>query len=785
MNRASITVLIAAALLAGAFAGAAAATERPRTPDDEPRLEPLPVEVALAARSLGQFNRPSISQDGKLAAYTVCDSRRIAPETDLKYKKFSRTGASFAGLGCDVWVADTESGEAKNLTGEQGSNWSPTWSPDGSALVFYSDGSGRAALWIWERRSEKSRRVSEWVVRPNGLDSPRWTPDGRRIVVRVLPEGTTVEEAADLEEAPSAATRLAAASGATVTIFESPAAVSSSASTALPVGAWSTAGERGDLAVIEAGSGKSRRILTGEKPMGFWLSPDGSRLAFTNVRGFASGHTQTILYDLAVVPLAGGPVHEVAASIAQTAGLGVSWSPDGNRLAYMTGDGECYVVSAAGGAPRKAAQFTHPRFRDDEFTVPLWDAKGESLFFLAEDALWRVRVRDGAAVPFSKIDGQELKEVVAPASTPNPGLGRVLLVTTIPGTKNEGLYEVTLTTGAIRKLWEGAKSLSRDPSCRIAAAGGVVLLGLQDASSDEDWWVLRGADVLPRRLTRVNPVFEDYVMGRSRLIDWLSADGSKLQGALLLPAGHEEGKRYPLVVFVYGGGRLSRAVHTFGMRGGWGPDDNFQLLATRGYAVLLPDAPSDFKDQMHDLPKTVLPGINRVIDLGIADPERIGIMGHSNGGYSTLALITQTARFKAAIMRAGYGNFVSIYGELGRDGSHYGLGVAETAFDMGTPWDSRSRYLENSPVLYLDRVETPLLIVHGSVDPFVAPFLAEEVFVGLRRLGKKVTYARYEGESHWLQSYANQVDYCNRMIEWFDGHLKAPPPEESPDKEKK
>jgi dipeptidyl aminopeptidase/acylaminoacyl peptidase len=261
-------------------------------------------------------------------------------------------------------------------------------------------------------------------------------------------------------------------------------------------------------------------------------------------------------------------------------------------------------------------------------------------------------------------------------------------------------------------------------------------------------------------------------MGKSRLIRWLSADGVELQGALLLPAGYEEGHRYPLVAFVYSGGHLSNSLHTFGMRGASGPDDNFQLLATRGYAVFLPDAPSDWKNQMGDLPKTVLPGINRVIELGIADPERIGLMGHSNGGFATLSLITQTYRFHAAVMRAGYGSFLGLYGELAKDGSNFGLAVVEGTFGMGSPWSFRNRYLENSPSLFLDRVETPLLIVHGSADTAVSPFLAEEVFVGLRRLGKDVVYARYEGEGHSLEGYANQVDYCNRMIAWFDQHLK-------------
>jgi dipeptidyl aminopeptidase/acylaminoacyl peptidase len=134
-----------------------------------------------------------------------------------------------------------------------------------------------------------------------------------------------------------------------------------------------------------------------------------------------------------------------------------------------------------------------------------------------------------------------------------------------------------------------------------------VVYAEQEAARVEDLWYLGPGASEPRRLTRTNPVFDEYEMGQTRLIDWLSTDGVKCKGALLLPAGYREGTRYPLVVFVYGGSRLSNEIHSFGMRGAWGADDNFQLLATRGYAVLLPDAPSDRKDQMRDLPKTVLP----------------------------------------------------------------------------------------------------------------------------------------------------------------------------------
>lgn len=175
------------------------------------------------------------------------------------------------------------------------------------------------------------------------------------------------------------------------------------------------------------------------------------------------------------------------------------------------------------------------------------------------------------------------------------------------------------------------------------------------------------------------------------------------------------------------------------------------------------------------LGRSVLPGINKVIDLGIADSERIGILGHSGGGYSTLALITQTGRFEAAAEIAGWGDYTAFYGSMNSDG--FGLGSSQAEAHLGgKPWEHPLRYIENSPIYYLDRVETPLLIVQGTADQDVSPFLGDEIFVGLRRMGKPVTYAQYAGESHvprdW--SYANQIDLADRMTAWFDRYMCVP-----------
>ena len=180
---------------------------------------------------------------------------------------------------------------------------------------------------------------------------------------------------------------------------------------------------------------------------------------------------------------------------------------------------------------------------------------------------------------------------------------------------------------------------------------------------------------------------------------------------------------------------------------------------------------------MLDLAKTILPGVNKCVELGVADPDRVAVMGHSYGGYSALSIIVQTARFKAAISIAGNSDLFGFYGEMQDDGSAFGVAIAEHGQGAmgGTPWERRERFIENSPFFYFDRIRTPLLIIQGSTDTTVAPFLGDQIFVALRRLGKESEYARYEEEDHspsqeW--NYDHQVDLAYRMIRWLDSHLK-------------
>jgi dipeptidyl aminopeptidase/acylaminoacyl peptidase len=188
-------------------------------------------------------------------------------------------------------------------------------------------------------------------------------------------------------------------------------------------------------------------------------------------------------------------------------------------------------------------------------------------------------------------------------------------------------------------------------------------------------------------------------------------------------------------------------------------------------------APSDVQ---WDIPKGVLPAVDRVVELGIADPDRVGVMGQSFGGYSTFSLVTSTHRFRAAVALAGMSDYLSWYGtfrswdrftEHGyRTLANPKMGEAGQSRLGGSPWADLFRYLKNSPIAYLDHVETPLLILEGDQD-FEGIEQSEEMFTGLYRLGKRARFVRYWGEGHTIESPANIRDAWRRIYEWFDTYL--------------
>jgi dipeptidyl aminopeptidase/acylaminoacyl peptidase len=754
--------------------------------------KPLRIDDALGTLSFAGRAPIALSPDGELVAFTLLDARRRESTTDERYAYYTRTGAPVEATGGDVWIANVKTAEMKNLTGAQGTSWAPAWSPDGQWLAFYSDRRGSPQVWVWSRRTGALRRVAETVVRPFfNFEVPRWSPDGSSILFKALPQDLTLATAADLivGNAPAPQWERGGRNDAgmpAVRIYRSPSpsppATKSSdgGSDHLDDGSWSNR-YLTDLALADVKTGQVRRLVRRIKPVGYWFSPDGQRIAFTAYKGFAP-NTQQVFFDLDVIGLRDAQPHVIVPAMMTEYGLSVSWSPDGRQLAYTTAgqkaDGRCFVVPSAGGEPRPIEVAGRPSFSDDH-RAPLWDRAGRHLYLLSAGALWRADVDGGgAAEKLVEIDGHSIREIVSPTGGGrfwSPKDDETLVVSTLDrATRQAGFFWIDLATAKATPIVEEDKTYAG--IFGIDAQSRTLVYAAQDAQHPPDLWVSDDAFASRRRVTRTNPQLESYVFGGSWLIAWKTVDGRVLHGAVLLPPDFREGVRYPLIVNVYGGSLGSNNVNRFGLVGS--TIDNQQLLATRGYVVFAPDIPIQTGTPMRDIAAAVLPGVDEVVRLGLADPQRLGVMGHSYGGYSTLALIVQTTRFRAAVASAAQADLFAAYGQMNKDGSDKSIGWAETGQGAmgGTPWALQSRYLENSPFYYLDRAETPVLLIHGELDTNVPASLADQVFVGLRRLGKEVTYARYEREDHWQGTWghANVVDYWTRVIAWFDRYLGAP-----------
>jgi dipeptidyl aminopeptidase/acylaminoacyl peptidase len=287
----------------------------------------------------------------------------------------------------------------------------------------------------------------------------------------------------------------------------------------------------------------------------------------------------------------------------------------------------------------------------------------------------------------------------------------------------------------------------------------------------------------PATLISVNRQLDALAKPEYRTVQYQTADGQKLVAALLLPYGYTAGHSYPMIVFVYAG--------ALAPTGDWAtPYKTISrayidplVLAGRGYAVLIPSVPVEaigkLSDPMLDLDKGVKPAVEKVVELGFADPERIGVMGHSYGGYTVYGLVTQTQRFKAAVAYAGPTDLLSLYGSLD---PRYRFNDVTTPIwgpyfleaqqaRMGVPpWQDLERYLRNSPYVHADKVTTPLLMIHGDLD--VIPLSqAEEFFVALNRLGKRAKLVRYLGEGHVVESPGNTLDMWEHILNWFDEYL--------------
>lgn len=766
------------------------------------QLAPLPVEMLYSIPWVG---RVALSPDGEWVAYQACSSKNKSVVADPRFVDFSKTGAPAIYQGCELRMINLRNREDILLSG--GANgWFAHWSLDGQLLAFCTDRDGVVNLWIWNRTSKQARKVSDVIIR-SATAEPQWTPDGKAIVALALPEGTNVEQAANMTVGGSPLVSKTETESKTSVILyrsETKANAKSDSVTNKGVEGYDTSRFWGDLVIIDIDKGTHKVFAKGTKSWGFRVSPDGRFIAFTKQQGFLAWGSFAVLHDLYLYSLETEETRVLSTGLAFD-GRSFSWAPDSSRIAYFTEEmeqGNCYIVPRNGGQPVLVTPGKHPSFSTIE-RAPLWDSRGENIYLVSlsdswapnsrpaeENGVWRVKLASNSLEKVGAVPQRKVTDIGIPYYKGNlTTVGQtssILVLTLDEQTKRAGVYKIDIATGQSAKILEGDCAIGETGYQRlqldISRNASAMVYSSEDSGHPSELWVITTDSKHPVQLTNSRFGIAQYLLGKPQIIEWRGHDGKQAQGIILLPADYRKGQRYPAIIYQYPGRVQADAVHRFGEVRLSYPVENMQLFATRGYVVFLPNLPPvTFGRPMHSLVEAIEPALNALVDTGVADPDRIGVMGHSYGGYAVLSYLVQSKRFKAAVARAGIYDLASAYGYLPRNGTMFGALWAEGIQSGlgGTPWQYRDRYIENSPYFYLDQVDTPLLLIHGTADTATPTYGDDEVFVGLRRLGKEVEYAKYEGEGHaeiaW--GYANQIDYINRVIAWFDKYLKpAQPP---------
>jgi len=671
----------------------------------------------------------------------------------------------------DFVVMSTQGGKPVKVFPQKEQIRAAAWAPDGKRLALLVYRKPAFHVMIWNRETRAFEKAAFKYPKPIASNSPLvWSPDGTRLFLGLRAPDWEARSQEMFKKATSAP----------IILFDSEK----------PFLPWDEISRQGRLivpAVWEIAANRVAELLPETPILSSRLSGDGAYWIFER------DVTEKTSYDviggtknqLEALPLAGSQTRVLLKPYEQRA---IVWSK-GNRVLAYADKGDVYVMGLEDKEPRPltgekeadAAKAKPEEKKEDKkkkqtFAVSRFSPDGGRLLCTssrpqADDEkdkaarpadpprqYWLIDIKTGAKEMIYELPEKEDERPNLQLVDWSPDGRFIFFSYSAPDRYDRGL--VRLDVG-VKKLSDLLRSSRLYSQWRMAEDGSGFLFRESDGDRPDDLYFAPPDLTKPVRLTDLNPQLQDKALSRTELITYRDADGKKLRGVLYYPAHYEKGRTYPLITEVYESyfdNGFSAALNVF---------------TAAGYAVLHPSVSFTTGYPGEAWAKGALAAVNRVIEMGVADPDRLGIQGTSYGGYATVLLITQTDRFKAAINNSGKVDMLSFYTQsprLGIRNTH----APEKSQDRlgGTLWEYPERYLAHSAILQADRIKTPLLCITGDQDPNVEAVQSQEIFTALRRLGKKVVWLRYHDGPHGGPNTNDErKDMYRRMLAWYDTYL--------------
>lgn len=338
--------------------------------------------------------------------------------------------------------------------------------------------------------------------------------------------------------------------------------------------------------------------------------------------------------------------------------------------------------------------------------------------------------------------------------------------------KQSGIASLNLATKQLKAELTGEAKYTVVTKAKDA---DTLLFTKQDYHTYPDFWVTSIDFANKAKVTNLNPQIAQFNWGeKPELVDYKGYNGNPLKGVLIKPAGYKKGDKVPVVIYFYR--FMTDRMYDFPkMELNHRP--NFPMFTSNGYAVFLPDIEFEIGHPGKSSTQTMINAAQKLIDMGVAHPDKIGLQGHSWAGYQSAFMITQTDMFKAVVSGAPVSNMTSAY-----SGIRLKTGLArQFQYETGQSrigknlFEARDLYIENSPVFFADKVNTPIMIMFGDRDDAVPWDEGVQYYLALKRANKDVIFLQYHDEPHHLKKFPNQLDFSIRMMEYFEHHLKGKP----------
>lgn len=634
-------------------------------------------EMQMKVKNFGSL---SVSPDGKRVAYTVIEAIMTADKSEQTTQ---------------IYLADADGSDSRQITFGEKSSSNPKWSPDGKTLAFLSNRrDNRNGIYLLRLDGGEAEPLTETKT---GVADFEWSPDSASIAFTASEPKTADEEKADRARSD----------------FR-----------------WIDENFRMShlyvISVPESAGAEKRepqKITSGDFNVNtdFDWSPDGGKIAFTHSRSPKLDDWKSS--DVSVVEIGTKKITPLAAS--PTAESSPLFSPDGKRIALLIHDDpprwasseSIYIIPASGeGTPQKLADTP-----DNQPTLLGWSPDGKRLFFTEQK---------GTATSIYSINTESNK------------------ITEINKSSDEVYQNVTLN--------------------RTSAMFGFVR---QKSDAAAEAFVSGTENFAPVQVSRANADLPRLPLGKTELVRWKSNDGREIEGLLTYPVGYQKGQRVPLILCIHGG-PAQAWQQTFTAARFVYPYASF---AARGYAVLRPNPRgssaygakfrrANIKNWGIGDYQDLMTGVDAVIKMGVADENRLGVMGWSYGGFMTAWILTQTKRFKTASAGAPVTNLVSFTGTTD-------MTTLIPDYFESQPWENMDIYRKHSVMFNVKGVSTPTLIQHGEADFRVPISQSYEFFHALKQQGVPVRMMVLPRQPHGPNEPKMLLAVMESNLEWFDKYL--------------